>query len=101
MEKKMSLKKIALATSTFACMTLLGVSLSVGSAQARLSHVMAHHHHVRAAHGVAGAIDVAITSPWQGPAWASSYYGSSPWGDYDCKPPFAFECRPYATWGAH
>ena len=97
MEKKMSPKKIAIATTTFACMTLFGVSLS----QAKTMHV-AHHHHLRAAHASAGAVDVAasVTQPWQGPAWHGSYYGPSPWGDYECKPPFAFECRPYASWGA-
>jgi len=97
MEKKMSPKKIALATTTFACMTLLGVSLS----QAKTMHV-AHHHHFRAAHAAAGAVDVAAsaTSPWHGAAWQGAYYGPSPWGDYECKPPHAFECRPYASWGA-
>ena len=97
MEKKMSPKKIAIATTTFACMTLLGVSLS----EAKTMH--AHHHHLRAAHAAADAVDVAasaVTSPWQGTAWHGQYYGPSPWGDYECKPPFAFECRPYASWGA-
>ena len=96
----MSPKKFVLAATGFACITLLGVSLSVGSAQARVGHMMmGHHHHMRGAH--AGVVDVSITSPWQGPGWAGAYYGSSPWGDYDCHPPFVFECRPYATWGTH
>ena len=98
MEKKMSPKKIAVAAATLACMTLFGVSLS----QAKTSH-LAHRHHLRAAHAAANVVDVAasVTSPWTGPAWQGVYYGPSPWGDYECKPPHAFECRPYASWGAH
>jgi hypothetical protein len=79
-------------------MTLFGASLS----QAKTIH-LAHRHHLRAAHAAAGVVDVAasVTSPWTGPAWQGVYYGPSPWGDYECKPPHAFECRPYASWGAH
>ena len=76
MEKKMSPKKIAIATTTFACMTLLGVSLS----EAKTTHA-AHHHHVRA-HAATDAIDVAasVTQPWTGAAWHGQYHGPSPWG---------------------
>ncbi len=115
----MSPKKIAIAATTFACMTLLsfswseqsGVSLSVASAQAKTRHVAAAHRHWHA-HGAnplaasadvaAGAVDVAaaITSPWTGAAWQGAYYGPSEWGDFDCRPGFA-GCRPYAVWGTH
>jgi len=99
MEKKMSPQKIVLAATTFVCMTMLSFSWSE-AAQAKTMHV-AHHHHLRAAHAQAGAVDVAaaVTSPWTGPAWQGMYYGPSPWGDYDCRLPHAFECRPVASWG--
>ncbi|MGA2056625.1 MAG: hypothetical protein ABSG88_15085 [Bradyrhizobium sp.] len=95
----MSPKKIARAATTFAGVTLLAFSLSQ-AAQAKTMHV-AHHHHFRAAHAAAGAVDVAaaVTSPWTGPAWQGMYYGPSPWGDYDCRLPHAFDCRPVASWG--
>ena len=52
----------------------------------------------------------AATSPWgygyygAGPyaaGWNGGYYASSPWGDYVCRAPHAYECRPYAAkdWG--
>ena len=147
----MSSGKIAVAATAVACMTLLsvgwsdqgGVSLSVATAQARVSHtdaskhmtskhvaVGSRRHYRRAARGygpnpvaagaglaagaigtagavaagaanTAGAIVGAATSPFGAyasePGWDGGYYASSPWGDYDCRAPSAYECRPYAS----
>jgi hypothetical protein len=51
MKKKMSPKKIVIAATTFACVSLLSFSWSE-AAQAKTMHV-AHHHHLRAAHAAA------------------------------------------------
>jgi hypothetical protein len=73
--------------------------------------------------GAIGAAAVVATSPWgyqnaygYGPGeagaispagyygnsgWSGGYYASSPWGDYACQPPHAYDCRPHAAkdWG--
>jgi hypothetical protein len=73
--------------------------------------------------GAIGTAAVAATSPWgyratygYGPGaagaitpagyygdsgWSGGYYASSPWGDYACQPPHAYDCRPHAAkdWG--
>lgn len=59
----------------------------------------------------AGAIDTAGAiagapfgvypgGPYAGPG---GYYAASAWGDYDCRIPHAYDCRPYASkdWGYH
>jgi len=134
--------KIAVAATTFACVTLLsfgwseqrGVSLSIESAQARVDHAPSQVRHRGAAHrtfgraayapnpvaagvglaagaiGTAAAATAAATSPWgygyygggpyagPAPGWGGdAYYASSPWGDYECRAPHAWECRPYAS----
>jgi hypothetical protein len=56
---------------------------------------------VDTAAGIAGA----VTSPWVYPGggpyaaegWNGTGYASSPWGDYECRGPHAYECRPYAS----
>ena len=109
--KQMSLRTFAIATSAFACATLLsfgwseqrGLSLSIESAQARIGRPLtplsvagvARRHHRRAAYGygagvvgaglAAGAIGAAaVTSPY-------GYYGGGPyvgtgWGYYGGYP---------------
>jgi hypothetical protein len=54
--------------------------------------------------GTAAAITAAATSPWGDPAggpYASmggdGYYAPSAWGDYDCRAPHAYACRPYVS----
>ena len=84
--KLMSPGKIAIATSAFACATLLsfswseqrGVSLSVESAQARIGRPLpplsvARRHYWRAAYGYgAGVVGASLAAgPWD-------YYGGSP-----------------------
>ncbi len=65
--------------------------------------------------GAIGTAAVAAASPWgyraaygYGPVAAAGYYGdgggyyaASPWGDYSCTHPHAYECRPHASkdWG--
>ena len=65
----------------------------------------------------AGAIDTAAgvaTAPFGfmvaalmyggGPyAGTGAYYAGSPWGDYECRLPHAYDCRPHASkdWGYH
>jgi hypothetical protein len=103
--KQMSLRTFAIATSAFACATLLsfswseqrGVSLSVESAQARIGRPftplsvagVARRHYRRAAYGygvvgaglAAGAIGAAaVTSPY-GYYGGGGYYGGYP-GNY-------------------
>ena len=143
--KRMSLGKIAIATTTFACATLLsfgwsqqrGVSLSIESAQARVGRPLtpvsvagvARRQYRRGAYGygagvvgaglAAGAIGtaaVAATSPWgygypagygYGPVTAAAYYGgngsggsyyaTSAWGEYACRPGHIYGCRFYGT----
>ena len=36
-------------------------------------------------------------------AGAGAYYAGSPWGDYECRLPHAYDCRPHASkdWGYH
>ena len=96
--KQLSLRTLAIATSAFACATLLsfgwseqrGLSLSIESAQARIGRPLtplsvagvARRHHRRAAYGygagvvgaglAAGAIGAAATSPY-------GYYGGGPY----------------------
>ena len=69
-----NLRNVAIATSTFACVSLLsfgwsaqrGISLSIESAQAQIGR-----HHSRAAYGY-GAVDAGwVAGPWD-------YYGGSP-----------------------
>ncbi len=90
--KQMSLRTFAIATSAFACATLLsfswserrGVSLSVESAQARIGRPLtplsvagvARRHHRRAAYGY-GAGVVGAGGPYVG----TGYYGGYP-GNY-------------------
>jgi hypothetical protein len=103
-----------------------GVSLSIESAQARIGRPLspvsvagvARRQYRRGAGLAAGAIGtaaVAAASPWgyraaygYGPVTAAGYYGgdggyyaASPWGDYSCTHPHAYECRPHAfkDWG--
>jgi hypothetical protein len=51
----------------------------------------------------AGAIVGAATSPFGGPYpgpgyyAGPAYYADSPWGDYECRAPHAYQCRPYAS----
>jgi hypothetical protein len=149
--RQLSLGKIAIATTTFACTALLsftwseqrGASLSIESAQARVGRPLtpvsvagvARRQNRRAAYGygagvvgagvAAAAIGTAAavgaaTSPWgygyygAGPYAAAGwnagsyaaggyggYYASSPWGDYACRAPHAYECRPHVAkdWG--
>jgi hypothetical protein len=147
--KQMSFAKIAIATTAFACATLLsfgwseqrGVSLSIESAQARIGHPLtpmsaagvSRRHYRRAVYGhgagvvgaglaagtavAAGAIGAAAavaTAPFGyyggGPYYGSgpyagtgAYYAGSPWGDYECRLPHAYDCRPHASkdWGYH
>ena len=42
-----------------------------------------------------GAAAVAATSPWGYPY--GGYYASSAWGDYDCRNPYGYPCKPYAA----
>jgi hypothetical protein len=55
--------------------------------------------------GTATAVTAAATSPWgyAGGPYASAegpyggYYASSQWGDYECRPTSAHECKPFAS----
>ena len=126
--KQMSLSKVAIAASTFTFATLLslgwceqgGVSLSVGSAQARVGRPMtpisgagvARRQVRRDAYGygagpVAGAAAVgtaavvgAATSPW-GPGYygGSPYYGGGGWGAGYGAPYAAGPGGPYSPYG--
>jgi hypothetical protein len=132
---QLSLAKIAIATTTFACTALLsfswseqrGASLSIESAQARVGRPLtpvsvagvARRQNRRAAYGygagvvgagvAAAAIGTAAaaTSPWGYGSYAyggdpsaygaGGYFASSPWGDYDCRNPYGYPCKPYAA----
>jgi hypothetical protein len=151
--KLMSLGKVAIAISTFACTALLsfgwseqrGVSLSIESAQARIGRPLtpvsvagvARRQYRRAGYGYGyggaavgaglaaaaigtAAVATAATSPWgyygggpyaatgwgdgygySGGGWGGGYHAASPWGDYECRLPHAYDCRPHAAkdWG--
>ena len=86
MEKKMSPKKIAVAATTIACMTLL----SFAGAQAATHHARHHHHHATevAAEGGAVVPTSAVTT--------GGYYEPSAWGDFECVPSYP-GCRPYSA----
>ncbi len=147
----MSPGRIAIAATTFACMTLLSIggptSAQAENAQAQAKHSQASKHtsakhtsakHVATApqrrHGqrvvrrgygpnpveaganvAAGAVNTAgavaagaigtagaiAAAPFGGtyaaaPGWDSGYYGTSTWGDFDCRPGYG-DCRPYAS----
>jgi hypothetical protein len=60
--------------------------------------------------GTAAAVTAAATSPWGYPrgypgggpyasTWGGGegYYAVSNWGEYDCRAPHAYECRPYSS----
>ncbi|HEV3446324.1 MAG TPA: hypothetical protein VG099_16895 [Gemmataceae bacterium] len=55
--------------------------------------------------GTAAGVTAAATSPWGYPGggpYASTgggegYYAVSAWGEYDCRAPHAYECRPYGS----
>lgn len=98
--KQMSLKTFAIATSAFACATLLsfswseqrGVSLSVESAQARIGRPLtplsvagvARRHHRRAAYGYgAGVVGAGLAA---GAIGASAVAATSPYGYYGGYP---------------
>jgi hypothetical protein len=104
-----------------------GLSLSIDSAQARVGRPqtsasaagVSRRHYRQTAHrygpaavgaglaagaiGTGAAVTAAATSPWgyRGGPYAATggdgYYASSAWGDYDCRAPHAYECRPYAS----
>jgi hypothetical protein len=58
--------------------------------------------------GTAEAVTFAATSPWASPGggpyaatgtggFGGGYYAPSAWGDYECRAPHAYECRPHAS----
>jgi hypothetical protein len=57
--------------------------------------------------GTGAAVTAAATSPWAYPGggpyaatgggWGGGYYAVSAWGDYECRAPHAYECRPHAS----
>jgi hypothetical protein len=56
--------------------------------------------------GTAEAVTFAATSPWAAPGggpyastegWGGGYYAPSAWGDYECRAPHAYECRPHIS----
>ena len=136
--KRLSVAKIAIATTTFACTALLsfswseqrGASLSIESAQARVGRPLtpvsvagvARRQNRRAAYGYgAGVVGAGVAAAAVGTAAAAAasprgygygsyayagapyaygaggYFASSPWGDYDCRNPYGYPCKPYAA----
>lgn len=85
----MNPKKIALSATTLvsaAFLSIAGAQAAADDAHAA-KHAGMHHHHHHAAAPVAAGADLAA---------GNGYFGSSPWGDYDCSPGYA-GCRPYAA----
>jgi hypothetical protein len=51
--------------------------------------------------GAVGTAAAVATAPFgyygPGPYAGDSYFAKSPWGEYECRPPHAYGCSPYAS----